>query len=108
VDLWFDYPTHHVDVGGLLKDQVSEGDKPPWQKNFPKKKTPDQVKKDRNISIETAYEACDLGGKITVQDLMDYTGKSEDTVRRHLKQHGGFWIDKGEVGRKPQTQSREK
>jgi len=100
VNLWFTYPTHQVDEDGLLKDQESEGDKAPWQRNFSKKKSADEVKKERKKSIETAYEACTFNGEVTVKALAEYTGKSEDTVRRHLKEHGGFWVDNGMVGRK--------
>ncbi len=100
VNLWFTYPTHQVDEDGLLKDQESEGDKAPWQRNFSKKKSADEVKKERKKSIETAYEACTFNGEVTVKALAEYTGKSEDTIRRHLKEHGGFWVDNGMVGRK--------
>jgi len=100
VDLWFDYPTHHLDHAGLLKDQVSEGDKAPWQRNFNKKKTPKQIEKDRKNSLETAYEACSIDGKITLKNMAEYMGKSTDTIRRHIKEHGGFWIADGEVGKK--------
>ena len=89
-----------MDEDGLLKDQEAEGDKAPWQRNFSKKKSADEVKKERKKSIETAYEACTFNGEVTVKALAEYTGKSEDTVRRYLKEHGGFWIDKGDVGKK--------
>jgi predicted transcriptional regulator YheO len=71
-----------------------------WKKNFPKKKTPEQVKKEKKESLETAYEACTFNGKVTIKDLSEYMGKSEDTVRRYIKEHGGFWSDGGEVGKK--------
>jgi RecA-family ATPase len=100
VNLWFDYPTHHIDEVGSLKDVGTESEKPPWKRNFSKKKSPEERKKDKKISLETAYEACGFGGKVTIQSLSEYMGKSEDTVRRHIKEHGSFWIDGGEVGKK--------
>ena len=32
--------------------------------------------------------------------LAEYMGVTDKTVRNRLKEHGGFWIDEGEVGRK--------
>jgi hypothetical protein len=32
--------------------------------------------------------------------MAEYMGKSEDTVRRYVKDHGSFWIDEGEIGKK--------
>ena len=48
----------------------------------------------------TAFEACGIGEKVTVNDLAEDMGVSEKTVRNRLKEHGGFWIDGGEVGLK--------
>lgn len=100
VNLWFDYPIHHVDDVGSLKDINPEGDGGPWKRNFMKKKSPEQRKKDKKISLETAIEACGFNGKLTLKALAEYMGKSEDTVRRYIKEHGGFWIDNGEIGKK--------
>ncbi|MGE4272085.1 MAG: AAA family ATPase [Desulfitobacterium sp.] len=100
VNMWFNYPTHHVDDVGSLKDIKPEGEGPTWKKNFTKKKTPEDRKQDKRASLETAYEACGFNGKVTIKDLSEYMGKSEDTVRRYVKEHGSFWIDGGEIGRK--------
>lgn len=100
VNLWFDYPVHKVDKVGVLKDVEPDGEQPSYRKNLGKKKTPEEAKQERNEALETAFDASNMDGKVTVQDLVNYTGKSEDTIRRHLKQHGGFWIDGGLVGKK--------
>lgn len=100
VNLWFDYPVHHIDEVGSLKDINPEGDGGSWKRNFMKKKSPEQRKKDKKISLETAIEACGFNGKLTLKALAEYMGKSEDTVRRYIKEHGGFWIDNGEIGKK--------
>ncbi|MDD3393927.1 MAG: AAA family ATPase [Anaerotignum sp.] len=100
VNLWFDYPIHNVDTVGSLKDVETEGEQAPWRKNFKKKKSPEESKKERKESLETAFEACGINGKITVNDLAEYMGTSEKTVRNRLKEHGGFWIDEGDVGKK--------
>ena len=55
---------------------------------------------ERKTAFETAYEACGMEGKITTDAIAEYMGISEKTVRRRAKEHGGFWITDGEVGRK--------
>jgi len=104
INVWFDYPIHRLDDIGALADigaddgYTSKGS--PWKKNLGRKKSPEDRQNERNTSIETAFNACSIDGTVTVAGLVEYTGKSEDTLRRYLKEHGGFWIDEGNVGRK--------
>lgn len=100
IDVWFRYPVHHVDICGCLKDASVEGDTPPWKRAMSKRTPKESKRADRKQSINVAFEACSINGEVTVGALAEYTGKSEDTVRRHLKEHGGFWVDGGTVGRK--------
>lgn len=103
-NVWFDYPRHRIDDVGVLHDidpdSGTTGKGAPWKRNFTQRKSPAEKKKDRKQALETAFDACDMGGGVTVTALAEYLGKSEDTVRRHIKEHGGFWIDEGAVGRK--------
>lgn len=104
INVWFDYPIHRIDMVGALADigsadgYTSKGS--PWKKNLGRKRTPEDRENERKNTLETAFEACGIDGKVTVSSLAEYTGKSEDTLRRHLKEHGGFWIDDGNVGKK--------
>lgn len=100
VDLWFDYPTHHLDHSGLLKDQVSEGDKPFWQKGMESRKPKEVKLKNRKMSVEVAFENCTLGTDVCIQDMAEYMGVTEKTVRNRLKEHGGFEIDNGDIRKK--------
>lgn len=100
VNLWFDYPVHQIDPTGALKDIDPEGDAPPWKKNFSKKKTPEERKEEKRQELEIAFEACSIEGRITIQSLSEFLGVSEKTTRRRVQEHGGFWIDNSEVGRK--------
>ena len=47
-----------------------------------------------------AFGACEIDGDVTLPNLAQCMGMSEKTVRNRIKEHGGFWIDEGVVGRK--------
>ncbi len=100
VNLWFKYPVHNIDNIGVLKDIAVDDRMPMWKKNFSKKKTDAERKNERKNSLETAFEACGIDDKVTVKAMAEYMGVTEKTVRNRLKEHGGFWIDEGQVGKK--------
>lgn len=100
VNVWFQYPVHRVDEIGVLEDVAPEGEGLPWKKNFQKKKSPQDRKEDRLAATEAAFAACGIDGAVTLTALADYLSVTEKTVRNRLKEHGGFWIDEGTVGRK--------
>ena len=100
VNLWFDFPVHRNDESGVLADIDPEGDTPGWQRAMQKRKPKEVKAKERKDSIALAFEACGIEGKVTVSALAEYMGVTDKTVRNRLKEHGGFWIDDGEVGRK--------
>lgn len=100
VNLWFKYPVHSIDNIGVLKDIAVDDGMPMWKKNFSKKKTDAERKNKRKNSLETAFEACGIDDKVTVKAMAEYMGVTEKTVRNRLKEHGGFWIDEGQVGKK--------
>ena len=100
VNLWFKYPVHNIDNIGVLKDIAVDDGMPMWKKNFSKKKTDAERKNERKNSLETAFEACEIDDKVTVKAMAEYMGVTEKTVRNRLKEHGGFWIDEGQVGKK--------
>ncbi|MGG3871399.1 AAA family ATPase [Brevibacillus laterosporus] len=101
VNMWFQYPVHKVDEVGSLKDIEPEGEKQQtWKKSFDKKKSPDDRKKEQKVALETAIEACGIDEKITTDALAEYMAISEKTVRRRIKEHGGFEIVNGEVIRR--------
>jgi len=105
VNLWFDFPVHLNDESGVLADIDPEGEAPGWQRNFKKKKSPEARKKDKEASLETAFDACNFGEEVTLKVLAEYMGVSEDTVRRRVNGHKGFYIAKGTVGRKATAKS---
>lgn len=102
INLWFDYPIHRIDPTGALRDVNPEEAIGGWRQNFQsqKKKSPEEQKEDRKKSVAAAYEICRAGGEVTITSLAEYMGVTEKTARSHLKEHGGFWIDEGKVGKK--------
>ena len=100
VNLWFNYPVHQADDSGALKDINPEEETPSWKKAMDRRKAPEKRKKERKDSLENAYEACEINEKVTVQDLSEFMGVTEKTVRNRLKEHGGFRINEGIVERK--------
>ena len=104
VNVWFDYPIHRDDPSGALADLNPEEAEPAWRRNFPKSgkrnKTAQERQDERREALETAFSAFDGDGKVTVQEMAEYMGVSEKTLRRRLKEHGDFWVNDGEVGRK--------
>lgn len=100
INTWFDYPVHKADDSGALKDIQPEDDKPKWKKAMDSRKSPQEKKKERKESIDTAFEACGINEKVTVEDLAEYLAVTEKTVRNRLKEHGGFVIEDREVRKK--------
>jgi RecA-family ATPase len=98
VNVWFEYPVHRADQTGVLKDIDPEET---WQKNFPKRKSNEDRADERKASIETAFSAAaNENGQALISDIAEYMAVSEKTVRRRLKEHGGYWIDDSYTGKK--------
>ncbi len=100
VNMYFEYPVHRIDRTGVLKDIDLDNNQPSWKKNFTKKKSEKNRANDRKTSIETAFDACSIDGVVTVKSVAEYLGVTEKTARNRIKEHDGFWIDEGKVGRK--------
>ncbi|MCW6666966.1 AAA family ATPase [Aerococcaceae bacterium NML190938] len=100
VNIWFGYPVHTVDDIGVLSDITPEDTQPVWKKNFDKKKSKQDNKEDRKQSFDTAYSALFDGTEpVSVDDLAEYLGVSEKTVRRRVKEISGYEIDGNKVSK---------
>ena len=98
VNLWFEFPIHRIDHSGMLSDVHADGDAPDWKRGGEKKKPVDK-RQERLQALETAYDACNMGGDVTITDLMAYMGKTKNTVRGCIDEHPGFERDGGIVRR---------
>ncbi len=101
IDLWFDYPIHLTDEIGVLKDCDLDGERnsknSPYSKNFGRQRSKEEKKESRMEALETAFSAVEENGKAEIKDLAEYLDVSDKTVRNHIKEHGGFWINGGLV-----------
>jgi RecA-family ATPase len=101
VNLWFSYPVHILDESGVLGDCDFDGERnsknSPYTKNFGKKKSKEEKKEERLEAIETAFSGVEENGRAEIKDIAEYLGVTEKTVRNHLKEHGGFWINDNQV-----------
>lgn len=99
VDLWFDYPVHAVDAGGMLADLTANADEPPWKKCVRKRQSgAQQERRSKEQEFCDAVERCNMGEPPTVNDLVEWyssTGKNvaERTIRDWIKRYG-FFLDK--------------
>ena len=101
VNVWFEYPTHRSDALNVLQDIDPDET---WQKNFPKRKTNKERQSERSLNIEFVFDGQEIDGIASIKAMAESCGKSEDTIRRHLKEHGGFWMEDGKCGKKAETQ----
>ena len=86
---------------GSLKDIEPDGQGPAWQRNFKKKKSPDDLKKERIVALQKAFEAESFCGTPTVKGLASYLDVTEKTVKNHIRESGMFAIsNNGEIVRK--------
>ena len=103
INCWFNYPIHQIDDTGVLSDIDSSqmnSKNSNYKKNFGNKKSAEERKNERKESLEVAFSAVQENGQASIEDLASYIGQSEKTIRRKLKEHGGFWIDNGNTGLK--------
>ena len=98
VNLWFNYPLHHSDDAGVLKDLEPVGSEPAYKrgaangggvKNSEEKKA-DRIKKNTE-NLVAAFETLDMEnkGELRIGELVDYFGKSRNTVKK--------WLDDQEI-----------
>ena len=101
VNLWFDYPVHQIDKVGVLEDIQPDTEIPPWKKGADRnKKNAKERKNERKKALEEAVENGNFGDEPSVNDVAEYMGVSDRTVRDRIKEHGGYVIDDGIVKKK--------
>lgn len=99
VNLWFDYPVHHWDHTGVLKDINPEDAKPLWKKaSDTAKKKAQKSRNDKKIAIDNFIDLENYGDQVMVKDLMAKFDKPDSTIRSWVKQ-AGYSVKNGYVVR---------
>lgn len=96
INCWFNYPIHQIDDTGVLSDIDSSqmnSKNSNYKKNFGNKKSAKEQKKEQKNSFETAFSAVQENGKTSIQNLADYLGLTEKTIRRRIKEYDNFTIE---------------
>lgn len=101
---WFAYPLHVVDRSEVLSDLDKRNiNGSNYAANFGRKKSDEERSEERSMSLEGAFQALtSFSGRkdVSLEELANYLGKSEKTVRRHINESGIFWCTDGKVGKK--------
>lgn len=109
-NLWFRYPVHEEDEIGVLKDLQTESQMQSYQVGAKRgHQTQSRNAKakaaDKNAELLNTFNAVNVNGRVTVQDLSEYLGVSRDTIERRLKKNSELTLKNGEVvrGKSPQN-----
>jgi RecA-family ATPase len=82
VNFWFEYPIHRTATRGEL-DKAYPAGSPQANLKKSKKYT---TQEDRKASLDTAFDACNIGGPVLVKDMAEYLGLSDRCVRDRVKE----------------------
>lgn len=94
VDFWFDYPVHRVDKTGILKEMQPYGSPAAIRSENPRCKTAREAADE----FRTAFDALNVDGKVSVQDMTKYLEVSDKTIYARLKKMGNdYSLRKGVI-----------
>lgn len=104
-NVWFRYPVHEIDRIGILSDLQLDIDLPSYQHGNRKRGEKTKAiyasqKVDKNAELLNTFNAVNVSGAVTVQEMAEYLGISEKTVRRRLKDHSELICESNSVRRK--------
>jgi len=119
LNMWFDFPIHHLDESDVLKDIVVEGDKVQAKKKWAEKQK-EAGKATAQAYIVALEDLLNGTEEVDYKELAEYLGKSPDVVKkdlcgakrkngsfdpRHSKalQEAGYVWKKGRICRKEST-----
>jgi len=92
VNMWFQYPVHVVDTGGMLKMAATADAEPSWQA---KRETINNGRKEaKAANIEAMKNAIGDAPK-DIKIIAEQVGISEKTARRYAKESGEFVFKNG-------------
>ncbi len=81
VDFWFEYPIHRVDTRGALKTMPAQGSFAAARLRNPKSRKAGGTL----LEFEKGYNALNMDGKVTAQDMAEYFDVLDKTIYSRLK-----------------------
>lgn len=103
VNIYFNYPVHEVDESGMLAMAAEEGDLTTIREDGRKKGN--EVKKNtvrsRKAQLPDAFDAVNVNGKASLEDMASYFSTTVKTIRNYLKDSEEFYIENSLVIPKP-------
>lgn len=101
-NLWFRYPIHEVDTVGVLKDIQVDAELKPYQRGAKRghdtqKRQAKAEQADKSAELLNTFDMVNTDGKVPVQDMAEWMGISEKTLRRRLDKCEGLEVIDGEV-----------
>lgn len=82
VNFWFRYPIHVIDNSGELTKAPSEGSSEANLSKSPNRTT----REERWQTLDTGFNVCVENGVCRVQDIAEYMGVDEKTIRKYVKE----------------------
>ena len=103
-NLWFRYPIHEEDMLGVLRDLQLDVQLAPYQRgarrgHATQKKQAKAAQADKSAELLNVFDTVNVDGRVTVQDIAEFLGVTEKTVRNRLDKCDGLEIVNGEVKR---------
>lgn len=104
-NLYFRYPVHEEDKVGVLKDLQADADLSPWQRGTKKgheRQSANAKAKaaDKNAELINTFNAVNVDGKVSVQEIAEYLGVERRTIERRLQKCSELLLENGQVRRK--------
>ena len=101
-NLWFRYPVHEEDTVGVLKDIQVDADLKPYQRGAKRghetqQKQAKAEQADKSAELLNVFDMVNVDGKVTVQDIAEFLGVTDKTVRRRLEKCDGLSVDQNVV-----------
>lgn len=95
-NMWFDFPVHRLDESDLLINAEVGADLPVWKKGSQGNKDSKKSRKEERMeALEEAFNSTKENGKASIEDVADAIGKSDRTIRSHVKEHDVYQIEDG-------------
>lgn len=101
-NLWFKHPIHEVDHIGVLKDLQTDVNLTSYQRGAKRGAQARQCSEkakdaDKNAELLNTFEVVKLTGDVTVQDMAEYLGVEEKTVRNRIKKCTALRIENSKI-----------